>query len=158
MDSFLTQIPDNQSIGTTSQEQGQRINGAALTGNLTQNLHFPLQEVDCRNTRKLILAAVKTRSTSPFLCYFYFSHTCTHLSLGLTSRHSASWNLSLIVRKVFLWLVIIVFTAASISAVWLLLLFFNPFWYMMFLSIDPNDFAITNCLQTCESKSPRTYL
>lgn len=148
----------NQSAGTTSQEQRQRINGATLIGNLTQKLHFPLQEVNCRNTCKLILAAVKTLSTAPFLCYSYFSHTCIHLSLGLTSRHSASWNLSLIVRKIFLWLVIIVFTAANISVVGLLLLFFNLFWYMMFLSIDSDDFATTICFQTCESKSPCTCL
>lgn len=70
----------------------------------------------------------KTSFTASFLFYFYFyfSHTYTQ-SLGLTSRHSASWNLSLIVKTVFLLLVVIVFTAATTSALELLLLFFNPF-------------------------------
>lgn len=104
---------------------------------------FPLQEADCRNT--LFLATAKTFSTASFLCYLYFSHTYTHMSLGLTSRHSATWNLSLIERKVFLWLVIIVFIAATTSAVELLLLFFNPFQCVMFLSIDPKDFAVIVC-------------
>lgn len=65
------------------------------------------------------------------------------MSLGLTPRRSASWNLSLIVRKVCLWLVIIVFTAATTSAVGLLLLLFDHFRCKMFLSSDPYDFAIT---------------
>lgn len=72
------------------------------------------------------LAIRKTSFTASFLFYFYFSHTSTQ-SLGLTSRHSASWNLSLIVKTVFLLLVVIVFTAATTSALELLLLFFNPF-------------------------------
>lgn len=113
---------------------------------------FPLQEVDCRNTHKLFLATAKSSSTASFLCYFYFSRTYTQMSLGLTSRHSASWNLSLTVRKLFLWLVVIVFTAATTFAVGPLLLFFNPFQCVMFLSIDPNNFAVIVCFQTCESR------
>lgn len=32
----------------------------------------------------LFLATAKTSSTASFLCYFYFSHTYTRMSLGLT--------------------------------------------------------------------------
>lgn len=91
----------------------------------------------------------KTSSTASFLFYFYFSHTYSQ-TLGLTSRHSASWNLSLIVRAVFLLLVVPVFTAAATSALGLLLLFFNPFQRAKFLSTDPGDFAAIVCFQTCE--------
>lgn len=38
--SFPAQTPYNQYVGTTGEEQGRRINGAALTGNLTWNLFF----------------------------------------------------------------------------------------------------------------------
>lgn len=147
---FPVPAPYNQNVGTTGEEHGQRINRAALTGNLTWNLFLPLQEVDCRNTHKWFLTTVKTSSTASFLCCFYFSHT--HMSLGLTSRHSASWNLSLIVRKVCLWLVIIVFTAATTSAVGLLLLLFDHFQCKMFLCNDPNDFAVSVWFQTYESR------
>lgn len=153
MGSLPAQTPYNQNLGTTGEKQEQRINGAALIGNLTWNLFFPLQEVDCRNIHKWFLATAKFSSAVSFLCYFYFSPIYTHMSLGLTSRRSASWNLSLIVRKVFLWLVVIVFTAATTSAVGLFLLFFNPFQCVMFLSIDSNDFAVIVSFQMCESRA-----
>lgn len=144
--SFSAQSPYNRDSGT-NREQGKRIKGTALIGNLPWNIFF----ISPRGGLQKHLAIRKTSSTASSLCYFYFSHTYTH-SLGLTSRHSASWNSSLIVRTVFLLLVVIVFTAATTSALVLLLLFFNPVQCAVLLSTDRGDFAAIVCFQTCEHR------